>query len=215
MNSIFARFNGRLSNHQVLGGIWCLTPLSTIFQIYRGGQFLFWWRKPENPAATRHWQTLLHNVVSSTLRLSGIRTHNVSGDGHWLQVVVNSTTIHSRPRRLPPDSKRMSLISCIPHINTVPNIGGCLQTYIQGRGVYRSVNYIYIIRDYTYPQSHLSLLSIFRCRYVGQRKRGRKWGDLILIRLTRPDFHPPVSLEICKTVQKTKQKIPKRIYINN
>jgi hypothetical protein len=25
--------------------------------------------------ATSHWQTLLHNVVSSTPRLSGIRTH--------------------------------------------------------------------------------------------------------------------------------------------
>jgi hypothetical protein len=35
------------------------------------------------PAAS-HWQTLSHNVVSSTPRMSGIRTHNVSGDGHWL-----------------------------------------------------------------------------------------------------------------------------------
>ena len=30
-----------------------------------------------------HWQTLSHNVVSSTPHLSGIRTHNVSGDRHW------------------------------------------------------------------------------------------------------------------------------------
>ena len=35
------------------------------------------------PAAS-HWQTLSHNVVSSTPRLSGIQTHNFSGFRYWL-----------------------------------------------------------------------------------------------------------------------------------
>ena len=63
---------------------WCLMPLSTIFQLYRGGQFYWWPGDPEENhwPVLSHWQTLSHNVVH--LALIKIRIHNISGDMHWL-----------------------------------------------------------------------------------------------------------------------------------
>jgi hypothetical protein len=58
----------------------------TICQWYRGRQF-YWCRNPEKnhrPVAS-HWQTLSYKVVLGTPRLRGARTHNISGDRHWLQ----------------------------------------------------------------------------------------------------------------------------------
>ena len=40
-------------------------------------------RENHRPAVS-YWQTLSHNVLSSTPHLSGVRTRNVSGDRHWL-----------------------------------------------------------------------------------------------------------------------------------
>ena len=63
---------------------WCLTPLSTIFQLFCGSQF-YWWRKPEDPRKPKlqqlvasHRQTLSHNVVH--LSLINIRINKISSD---------------------------------------------------------------------------------------------------------------------------------------
>ena len=41
--------------------LWCLTPLSTIFQLYRGSQF-YWLRKPEYPVKTRNFIQTVNNT---------------------------------------------------------------------------------------------------------------------------------------------------------
>ena len=58
---------------------WCLTPLSTIFQLYHGGQFYFW-RKPVKTTDLSQVPDKLYHYIA----LIEIRTRNISGNRDWL-----------------------------------------------------------------------------------------------------------------------------------
>jgi len=61
--------------------LWCLTPLSIIFQLYRGGQF-YWLGKTKYPEETTdllHFTDKLYHIMLHQVHIA----INVSGYRHW------------------------------------------------------------------------------------------------------------------------------------
>ena len=67
-------------------GLWCSSPLTTIFQLYRGGQF-YQWRKPHYPEKTTDLSQVTDEfdhvmLYQVHLTINRVRTRNFIGDRH-------------------------------------------------------------------------------------------------------------------------------------